>query len=91
MVFTDKKQTKQSNKLLFDDVKCGQLFMEEGSDVIYIKLYTVVIDKEYRENEYNAVSLRSGTSVHFESDEKVGVFIDEPEIIYNSDNMKWYK
>lgn len=88
MIITNNASPKK-NKMLFDDIEDGEVFIQD--DTLFLKIECAVVDRDYPDNEYNAVVLANGSMVHFESSEEVGKFIEQPEVIYNSDEVRYYK
>lgn len=89
MKITNKqKAEKVQHKITFEDIHDGEVFYYD--DELYLKLSEdVCISGVYNPTEYSAVSLTDGSLAQFLLDEEVGRFATEPELIYDSNTVKY--
>lgn len=87
MKLTDnKKADKVEHEIGFEDIHGGEVFYSD--EIVYIKLNDDVhIDGISM--VYNAVSLSDGLLASFDNDEPVGRFTEEPELIYDSNTVRY--
>ena len=89
MKLTNKqKADKVQHKITFEDIHDGEIFYYD--DELYLKLSEdVCISGVYNSTEYSAVSLVDGSLAQFYLTEEVGRFATEPELIYDSNTVKY--
>lgn len=89
MKLTNKqKADKVQHKITFEDIHDGEIFYYD--DELYLKLSEdVCISGAYNSTEYGAVSLVDGSLAQFYLTEEVGRFAIEPELIYDSNTVKY--
>ena len=82
------KATKAQHKITFEDIHDGEVFYYD--DELYLKLADdVYIIGAPHSTEYSAVSLTYGSLAQFRLEEEVGRFATEPELIYDSNTIKY--
>ena len=81
----------KNGKIYFEDIAEGEVFYYDG--ILYLRLANEVIkaDTLMNTNEYNTIDLTDGSLASFRYNEEVGKFDKEPEIIYNSNDIQYYK
>jgi hypothetical protein len=81
----------KNEKIYFEDITEGEVFYYDG--ILYLRLANEVkkADTLMNNNEYNAIDLTDGSLASFMYDEEVGKFNKEPELIYNSNDIQYYK
>jgi hypothetical protein len=88
MKLTDnKKANKVEHEIAFADIHDGEVFYCD--EVVYIKLEDDVQPIGGCSIVYNAVSLSDGSLASFDNDEAVGRFTEEPELIYDTDTVRY--
>ena len=89
MKLTNKQNAdKVQHKITFEDINDGEIFYYE--DELYLKLTDdVYISGTHHSTEYSAVSLVDGSLAQFYLKEEVGRFTTEPELIYDSNTVKY--
>lgn len=89
MKITNKqKADKVQHKITFEDILDGEVFCYD--DELYLKLADdVYISEAHHSTKYNAVSLIDGSLAQFHLEEEVGRFATEPELIYDSNTVKY--
>ena len=88
MKLTDtKKAVRAEYEIRFEDIHDGEVFYED--EILYIKIDEDVQSIEGCSSVYNAVSLCNGSLASFDSDEKVGRFGTEPELIYDTNTIRY--
>ena len=91
MKLTDKHEQigdSTSGKVYFDDITAGEVFYYDG--ILYLRLDDEV-KKMNNSREYNAVDLTDGSLASFNYDEEVGRFEKQPEVVYDSEDIRYYK
>ena len=82
------KADKAQHKITFEDIHDGEVFYYE--DDLYLKLSEdVYISGAHSSTEYGAVSLVDGSLAQFYPTEEVGRFATEPELVYDSNTVKY--
>ena len=89
MKLTNKQKADQvQHKITFEDIHDGEIFYYD--DELYLKLADDVhISGMVHSTEYSAVSLVDGSLAQFYLTEEVGRFAIEPELIYDSNTVKY--
>lgn len=88
MKLTDNKKAKKAeHKIGFADIHDGEVFYCD--EVVYIKLEDDVQSIGGCSIVYNAVSLSDGSLASFADDEAVGRFGEEPELIYDTNTVRY--
>lgn len=88
MKLTDtRKATKAEYEIVFEDLLDGEAFYCD--EVIYMKLSDDVQSMGGCSMVYNAVSLSDGSLASFDKNENVGRFSTEPELIYDTNTIRY--
>ncbi len=88
MKLTDnKKANKVEHEIRFEDLLDGEVFYCD--EMLYMKLDDDVQSMDGCSLVYNAVALINGSLAAFDNDEKVGRFGEEPELIYDTNTVRY--
>jgi hypothetical protein len=88
MKLTDNnKATRAEYEIVFEDLHDGEVFYCD--EVVYMKLSDDVQSMGGCSMICNAVSLSDGSLASFADDEAVGRFGEEPELIYDTNTVRY--
>lgn len=88
MKLTDnKKANKAEHEIVFEDIHDGEVFYCD--EIVYMKLDDDVQSMGGCSIVYNAVSLSDGSLASFCDNEAVGRFGEEPNLIYDTNTVRY--
>ena len=88
MKLTDNKKVNEAeHEIVFGDLHDGEVFYCD--EVVYMKLTDDVRIVGSGSLEYNAVLLGKGSLASFADDEAVGRFDEEPELLYDTNTVRY--